>query len=265
MTDYHTHTPLCLHAEGTVEQYVQAALAQGLKEYGIADHAPMPNEPFDDWRMRQSDIPAYLDWIQRAKSLASGHPLAIKCGLECDWIQGIEPWIEHLQTLHSWDYLIGSVHYLDDHWAFDDPQSLSFWSRTDINDAWERYWTIYTQMVRSGFFQIMGHADLIGKFGYKPEGDLRRFYEPAIQAIADTGSILEINTAGWRKPCAHQYPTVEFLKLAQSANIPIAINSDAHSPQELGKDFTKAKELAKSLGFTQQAKISQGIITRYSL
>ncbi|MCB1134396.1 MAG: PHP domain-containing protein, partial [Verrucomicrobiae bacterium] len=50
--DYHTHTPLCLHAEGTPEEYVDAALAAGVTEYGISDHAPQTPEPFDDWRMK---------------------------------------------------------------------------------------------------------------------------------------------------------------------------------------------------------------------
>ena len=40
--DYHTHTPLCLHASGTPQEYVQAAVRARLREYGISDHAPMP-------------------------------------------------------------------------------------------------------------------------------------------------------------------------------------------------------------------------------
>ena len=67
--DYHTHTPLCLHASGTPQEYVQAAIRAGLREYGISDHAPMPGEPFDDWRMKQADMPAYLDWLTEALSL----------------------------------------------------------------------------------------------------------------------------------------------------------------------------------------------------
>ena len=64
--DYHTHTPLCLHASGTPQEYVQSAVRAGLREYGISDHAPMQEEPFDDWRMKQADMGAYLDWIREA-------------------------------------------------------------------------------------------------------------------------------------------------------------------------------------------------------
>ena len=71
--DYHTHTPLCLHASGTPQEYVQAAIRAGLREYGISDHAPMPGEPFDDWRMKQADMPAYLDWLTEARECAALH------------------------------------------------------------------------------------------------------------------------------------------------------------------------------------------------
>ena len=110
--DYHTHTPLCLHASGTPQEYVQSAVRAGLREYGISDHAPMQEEPFDDWRMKQADMGAYLDWIREATELAAPHGLTVKAGLECDWFPGIEPWTDHLRGLYEWDYLIGSVHYL---------------------------------------------------------------------------------------------------------------------------------------------------------
>ena len=72
--DYHTHTPLCLHASGTPQEYVQSAVRAGLREYGISDHAPMQEEPFDDWRMKQADMGAYLDWIREATELIDGMP-----------------------------------------------------------------------------------------------------------------------------------------------------------------------------------------------
>ena len=65
--DYHSHTPLCQHAEGNPAAFVEAAVAAGLSEYGISDHAPVHPEPFDDWRMRESELPAYFDWLAEAR------------------------------------------------------------------------------------------------------------------------------------------------------------------------------------------------------
>lgn len=256
--DYHTHTPLCLHASGTPQEYVQAAIRTGLREYGISDHAPMPGEPFDDWRMKQAHMGAYLDWIRESQETAARQGLTVKCGLECDWFPGIEPWVEHLCGLHDWDYLIGSVHYLGEKEEFDNPLRMDFWNTTKVEDAWAQYWKRYRDMAASGLFQIMGHADLIKKFGFRPSGDLRPYYEPALEAMRQSGACLELNTAGWRNKCEEQYPSGEFLQMAAEMDIPLTISSDAHKPEDVGRDFHRAAELARRSGFRRLASFTGG-------
>lgn len=248
IADYHTHTPLCHHAEGEPESFVDAALAAGLREYGISDHAPHIPEPFDDWRMLESELPAYYQFITRAKNHAEGR-LPIRAGLECDWLPGCESWIESLAARYPWDYLIGSVHYLGKNFDFDNPKWLGRWSELDVEETWSAYWKEYENLARSGLFDILAHPDLIKKFSYAPAGDLRPYYEPVIRAIADCGSAIELNTAGWHKPCAEQYPARPFLEMAAEANIPIVISSDAHRPEEVARDFPKAITLLKECGF----------------
>ena len=249
LADYHTHTPLCHHATGTPEAYVDAALAAGLCEFGISDHAPQTPEPFDDWRMAASDLPRYFDWIARAREHAAGR-IPVRAGMECDWLPGNHAWIEDLTARYEWDYLIGSIHYLDG-WDFDNPKWLGHWAEVDLDDLWARYWQAYAEMAATGLFDILGHADLVKKFGHTPAGDLTRYYEPAVEAIAASGAAIEINTAGWHKPCAEAYPALEFLKLAAQAAIPLVISSDAHAPGEVGRDFARAVELAREAGFTE--------------
>lgn len=253
--DYHTHTPLCRHASGEPEAFVDAALHHGLTEYGISDHAPVRPEPFDDWRMLEAELPEYFDWIERARSHADGR-IPIRAGLECDWLTGCEPWIESLAGRYAWDYLIGSVHYLDD-WDFDNPAWLGRWAETDVDAVWTHYWKSYTAMARSGLFDILAHPDLIKKFSYRPEGDLRRFYDPCIEAISESGSTIEINTAGLHKPCAEAYPEFGFLELAASAGIPLVISSDAHAPDEVARDFPTAIEMAKQAGYRETQRFNR--------
>ena len=247
--DYHTHTPLCRHASGEPESFVEAALAAGLTEYGISDHAPQIPEPFDDWRMMTAELPQYFDWVQRARNQAAGR-IPIRIGLECDWLAGCEPWIADLAARHPWDYLIGSVHYLGS-WDFDNPNWIGRWAERDVTEVWTRYWQIYAEMANSGIFDILGHPDLVKKFAHRPDGDLSRFYEPAIDAIAASGCAIELNTTGWHKPCAEAYPAPGFLELACSAGIPLVISSDAHAPNEIARDFPKAIQLAKAAGYRE--------------
>lgn len=253
--DYHSHTPLCFHATGEPEAYVDNALAQGLSEYGISEHAPMSREAGDDWHMIYADFPAYFAWLERAKQHAQGR-IPVRTGLECDWLPGCRPWIEELGKIHNWDYLIGSVHYLD-HWDFDNPQWLDRWAACDVEAVWSHYWKEYAAMADSQLFDVLAHPDLVKKFDYRPAGDLGRFYEPVIEAIAVSGCAIELNTAGWHKPCAEAYPAPEFLELARAAGIPLVISSDAHAPDQLGRDFPRAIAIARAAGYEETLLFEQ--------
>lgn len=252
LSDYHVHTPLCLHATGWPVEFAARAVELGLGELGFSDHNPMPQH-FDEWRMLREDLPRYLEEVEKAR--AAFPQLRIRIGLECDYLTGRESWIEELAAMAPWDFLIGSVHYISDGWAIDDPQYLKRHAG-NAEEIWTDYWRNYTAAIRSGLFDFVAHPDLPKKFGYRPEGDLRRFYEPAVAALAESGLAYEINTAGLRKECRELYPAPEFVALARTANVPVLINSDAHAVTELGAGFSEAVALAKSAGYTETARFA---------
>jgi histidinol-phosphatase (PHP family) len=255
LADYHTHTPLCRHAEGEPLDYAKQARSLGLAEIGFSDHSPAQNDDFDDWRMRLSEFPHYLEKVAEAR--ASVPEIPIRLGLEVDYLEGrgAAEWIETLSKMAKYDYLIGSVHYIAPGWDIDNPKWIGRWASSgEVDEIWTSYWEIYTRCIRSGFFDILAHPDLPKKFGYRPKVDLNRFYEPAIQAALDSDVVIEINTAGWRKECAEQYPARGFLELMHEAGVPLVISSDAHAPEEVGADFGRAAQLALSVGFTHTAR-----------
>ena len=252
--DYHTHTPLCKHAAGHPREYAARAIELGLPELGLSDHSPM-RTPFDDWRMDWEEFPRYLEMVEEARA---GLPnLPIRLGLEVDYLEGHEAWIEELSMAADFDYLIGAVHYLAPGWDVDNPKHISRFTEGSVEDIWVLYWRLYEKAIRTQMFDFMAHPDLPKKFGHRPAGDLRRFYEPVIQALADTGTAFEINTAGLRKDVREMYPAREFLELARTANVPLLINSDAHAPGEVGADFDKAIALARDVGYTETLRFER--------
>jgi histidinol-phosphatase (PHP family) len=253
LADYHVHTPLCRHASGWPSEMAARALELGFTELGLSDHNPMP-EPFDDWRMDLSELPKYLEAVQQAREQFP--QLTIRLGLECDYLPGREDWIEKLATLADWDYLIGSVHYLPEGWEVDHPKYIGRHAGHS-EQIWDSYWKTYQACIRSGLFDFVAHPDLPKKFGHKPDGDLRRYYEPTVQALADTGVAYEINTAGLRKDCRELYPAAGFVEIAHSAGIPLLINSDAHAVAELGAGFAEATGMAWSAGYRQVARFEK--------
>ena len=245
--DYHTHTPLCNHAEGHPREYAAVAQRMGLPEIGFSDHSPMRTS-FDDWRMDWEEFPRYLEMVDEARAEFPNMP--IRLGLEVDYLEGGEAWIEELSKAADFDYLIGAVHYIATGWDVDNPKHISRFTDSTVEEIWAMYFRLFEKAIRTGFFDFMAHPDLPKKFGHRPTGDLRRYYDPIIQALADTGTAFEINTAGLRKDVREMYPARQFLELARSANIPLLINSDAHAHAEVGADFDKAIALAKEVGYT---------------
>ena len=179
--DYHMHTPLCRHATGEPGDYAARAVAIGLTEIGFSDHSPMPRDDFDNWRMYADQLDEYVAKVRQAQKDFPN--LTIRLALEVDYLPGYEDWIRELAARHPWDYFIGSVHYVSDSWAIDNPQKLSEWKNRDAFEVWSAYFDRLTKAAETGFFEIIGHADLPKKFGHRPPTGLHA----ALRKIPECG------------------------------------------------------------------------------
>jgi histidinol-phosphatase (PHP family) len=247
--DYHMHTPLCRHATGEPGEFAAQALKVGLEEIGFSDHSPMPQDDFDDWRMRASDLPRYVEMVEKARN---EYPqLRIMLGLELDFIPGYESWIRDLAGRYDWDYLIGSVHYVfDTAWAIDNPARVSEWRNRDVKEIWTRYTERLTLAAESGLFDVIAHPDLCKKFGFYPEGDASELFIPFLETVKRRGITMELNTGGLRKDCREIYPGMAIVKRAAELGVGITFGSDAHAPGEVGTGFPEALRMAKEAGHT---------------
>ena len=182
---------------------------------------------------------------------------SVRLGLECDFIEGHESWIETLAGKAPWDYLIGSVHYIAPGWDVDNPKYLSRFREHPVDDIWALYWKHYVRCIESGLFDFVGHPDLAKKFGHRPQGDLRRYYQPAVESLAKQDVAFEINTAGLRKEAEEIYPALQFIELAREAGVATLINSDAHAPGEVGYKFDQARDLARQAGYSKLCRFEK--------
>lgn len=253
--DYHMHTPLCRHAVGEPVDYAKRAVEIGLAEIGFSDHSPMRQDDFDNWRMRFDQLDEYVGKVRKVQK--DFPQLTIRLALEVDYLPGGEEWICELAARHSWDYFIGSVHYVSDSWAIDDPQKLSEWKHRDAFEVWSIYFERLTMAAESKLFEIIGHADLPKKFGHKPDHNCTPLYEKFLDAAKKNDCAIELNTAGLRKDCKEIYPGAEILKLAFQKGVPICFGSDAHAPDEVGMNFAEAIQLARAAGYRECRRFAQ--------
>lgn len=260
--DYHMHTPLCGHATGSPEEYVQAGIKANLKEMGFSDHAPMVHRRMPDITMDFNQLPDYQNMIQDVQKRFASQ-INIKIALEADFISGYETKTKQMIESFPYDYIIGSVHFIDD-WAFDDPDPAirEYWKIYNVNDVYRKYYALLRQSAKTGLFNIIGHCDLPKKFGARATVDLTDDVRSTAKVFKECGVAIEINTAGLRKPVAEMYPAPDCLKIYCQAGVPLTFGSDAHNPQDVGKDFDKAVDLAKSAGYTEYLIFKQRKVER---
>ena len=250
--DYHMHTPLCHHASGEPVEYAARAVALGLTEIGFSDHSPMRQDNFDNWRMNIDKLGEYVEKVRKAQK--DFPQLTIRLALEVDYLPGQEEWIRELAQMHPWDYFIGSVHYVSESWAIDNPEKLSEWKKRDAFEVWSVYFDWLTRAADSGLFDIIGHADLPKKFGIYPQQDCTPLFERFLSAAAKRNVAVELNTAGLRKDCKEIYPSPAIVRIAKEKGVAITFGSDAHAPAEVGMNFAEAMQLAQKAGYAESCR-----------
>jgi len=245
LTDYHVHlrpdggnTPAAEYfTAANVERYRAAADERGIAELGCSEHVYRFRQALDVWQhpfWRENavdDVDAYVEFARDQ---------GVKVGVEADFVRGREDRMATLLDGRPWDYVIGSVHFVGDE-AVDHPD-WDVWATRSIDPekVWKRYFEWLGEAARSGLFDILAHPDLVKVWGNdrpRPDGDLRRFYELAIEGIAEGGVAVEVSTAGLRKPVGERYPAEPFLAMCLEAGCPVALSSDAHLPEHVGFEY----------------------------
>jgi len=259
LTDYHLHLrPDDLNAradehftEDNVGRYRAVADERGIAELGVSEHVYRFEQALSVWQhplwqeFAIDDLDAYCEFVVDRTDL--------RLGIEADFVPGGEDRMANLLDERAFDYVIGSIHFLREESI--DMDDYSVWDRGHSPDEiWRRYFQTLAEAARSGLFDILAHPDLVKVWGSErplPEGDLRHYYEPAIEAIAESEIAVEVSTAGLRKRARELYPAQAFLEMCVDAGAPVALSSDAHRPEDVGADYTQALELLERVGVSE--------------
>jgi histidinol-phosphatase (PHP family) len=245
LIDYHLHTKRCGHASGSMEEYARQAAGLGLAEIGFSDHFPMLHIEDRSLAMGLEELPRYVEDVLTLGRSFTG--LQVRLGIEVDFIPETLPRLRTLLADFPFDYVMGSVHYVDG-WGFDDPRYLEGYEGRDIFALWSRYFELLAEAAECGLFDVLAHPDLVKKFGFRPEEDVSALYEKCLDRVA-AGLVVEVNTAGLRKPVNEIYPSRRFLEMCGEREISVTLGSDAHRPEEVGRGFEEALELLRLAGY----------------
>lgn len=251
MIDYHLHTARCGHASGTMEQYIEEAIRKDLTEIGFADHFPLGLLGVAQRvkvSMEPAELEEYIDMVEQFKK--SVPELKIKLGTEVDYVPGKEERIELLLKEYPFDYVIGSIHFMDD-WDFTHPAHEESYHNRNIEELYAKYFALVDEACLSGLFDVIGHIDIIKKFGFRPHVGLEEHWEKTAGVLKSTGTAIELNTAGRDAPVGDFYPDFPFLKKCAARGVAVTLGSDAHKPEQVGRYFPEALLMLKEAGYKE--------------
>jgi histidinol-phosphatase (PHP family) len=262
LTDYHLHLRPDEDPEApersaftseNVERYLAAAEEAGVQELGCSEHVYRFRQALNLWRhpfweeQARDDLDAYCEFVRTTP---------LRLGVEVDFVPEAADRIASLLDARDFDYVLGSVHFLGDE-AIDMEGEHDIWRvNGDADSIWRRYFELVSELARSGLFDVLAHPDLVKKWGPQrpsPQRDPRFYYEPAIEAIAESGIVVEVSTAGLRKPVGEIYPAGAFAEMCVEAGCAFSLSSDAHVPGEVGFAYDRAVEQMRRWGIGEIA------------
>jgi histidinol-phosphatase (PHP family) len=178
--------------------------------------------------------------------------IKVRLGIEADFHQPTQQERLAMLSEYPFDYIIGSVHVLGD-WIFDSPLEIHRYEEVELDDFYREYFAELLAMVKSGVYDIVGHPDLAKKFDKRPTIDLSPLYRELLLAMKEQRTCYEVNTAGLRWPARELYPEAPFVRMAAELGVPATLGSDAHCPEDIGRDFDKALDVLESAGYREIA------------
>jgi histidinol-phosphatase (PHP family) len=237
LIDYHLHVVAHGDRPMTVENilaYCEVARARGVLQMGITEH---------DRYLDEIDLAAFQEAREKTD-------VGLRLGIEIDFVPGKEDRMEHDATALPYDYVIGSVHRVDGE-EVDRATDQRIYERYETYDLYEAYYANVRAAALSGRFDVLGHPDLIKIFRRFPERDITGMLEETADAVAESGIVVDVNSAGLRKPVGEIYPSRKLLEMFHRRGVPIILSSDAHAPDQVGAGYEKSIPLVRGAGYRE--------------
>ena len=254
LVDLHVHSTCSVDGKSSIAEYARQAEIMGLAEVGYCEHVDLDPRDIGYGYM---DPGRYAREVTAARATVDG--IRLRMGAEITYQSGLEESVLAWQANHPWDYVVASVHMVDytDGWAIiSEPGAMeAYFAGHSQRQAYGPYFAELQRAVQSGLGDVLGHLDLVKRFGVRQYGPL----DPAIfeeeireilQAAAHRGMGLEINTSGLRQSPGEPYPALTVLRwFREVGGEVITVGSDAHHADDLGRGITEALAMAREAGF----------------
>lgn len=242
IANFHTHTKRCQHAVGEDREYVEAAIAGGLKVLGFADHCPwvFPDGYESFMRMRLSELDGYFYSLEALKKEYE-KDIKIYIGFEAEYCPTLLEAQEKLLSQYPLDYMIMGQHFLG-------PENATVYMgrKTEDEGLLKAYVDTVLEGIATGKYLYVAHPDLINFSG--PEEIYQKHMRRLCKGLKEADMPIEINLLGLLE--GRRYPGTAFLSVAREVGNSAILGVDAHDPARLRERdvMERGRKLAEEFG-----------------
>lgn len=256
MINYHFHDECSSDAVGSLLAHCAAAVNAGVTELCVTNHVEFL-APDGTWRVELEEAVERFRRVGRSIEEARGRwpELRVRLGAELEYRREWIGMLEELAERVPFALLIGSVHQVDGLNVSGGPEVDSYFEGREMTSAYGRYFETVLEMVEWGGFDVVGHFDLIKRYGHARYGP----YEPAafeplvreaLARMAAAGIGIEINTSGTVQAPRVPYPEPSILEWAREAGVrTLTIGTDSHAPGRFTQGLDAGYALARRTGW----------------
>jgi histidinol-phosphatase (PHP family) len=247
MIDYHVHTSLCNHANGTMEQYVRRAVEIGLTEICFLDHLTL-HEKGRRLSMSPAELPFYY---HAGRHLANQYKerIQVKVGLEVDILPDYIDQIKKIISPFAFDVIAGSVHFIEDINIVSTKENDPRREQAGMEYICDNYLKNLDDMIDADMVDMICHLDVVKKFGRRPAAHVDEKFDEILSKISYKKITLELNTSGYNHAASEFYPSTPLLSKCFKKGIHITLGSDAHMPSSVGQHYNEAIDLLLATGY----------------
>ncbi len=236
LANYHTHTPRCLHATGTEEEYIQTAIQQGYDILGFSDHTPWPFPSYESYcRMPMQQLPEYVSTLRELQKKYADR-IQLHLGLEAEYAPEYMDWLRGIKQEYHLDYLI-----FGNHFYLTEESGVYFGKENPDRALIDAYVEHTVKAMESGLYNYMAHPDLFLNRAPGIDDHTEKALRQICEAAVKYDMPLEYNLLGEsrridEKRAEHGlcgYTCPDFWKIALEYPIRVIVGCDAHAPNEL--------------------------------
>jgi len=255
----------CCHAKDSLEEIIQAYIANGFKAVGISEHMPPPTDEQiypDEIKkgLSAADLldrfTRYFKELDRLKKKYRGQ-IRIFRAFETETVTGWEAQAAGLMAKFRPDYVVGSLHHVNDVCFDYSPEARK--GLAEILGSEEALYLAYLDaqydMLKSLQPFVVGHFDIIRIHDPDYEArfqipEIRERVERNLTRIKDLGLCMDYNLRPLSRGEAHAYPCPDILNLARQMGIPMVPGDDSHGRDQAGVHVDRAVRDLGKMGFS---------------